>query len=83
MDHISTGAASARHPDMYRRSRRHTALTPVEATKGEIRHRSPRNEIPAEVGGYLCVSSHAPAADQEKPASPAPSPHSEQRREHR
>ncbi|EMF58364.1 hypothetical protein [Streptomyces bottropensis] len=55
----------------------------MEATKGEIRHRSPRNEIPAEVGGYLCVSSHAPAADQEKPASPAPSPHSEQRREHR
>ncbi|MFD9116347.1 hypothetical protein ACFU6M_04570 [Streptomyces bottropensis] len=55
----------------------------MEATKGEIRHRSPRSEIPAEVGGYLCVSSHAPAADQEKPASPAPSPHSEQRREHR
>jgi hypothetical protein len=83
VDHISTGAAAARHPDISRRSRRHTALTHVEATRGEIRHRSPRDEIPAEVGGYLAVSSHPLGTPGEKPSSPAPPVPGEQRREHR
>lgn len=83
MDHISTGAASARHPDIYRRSRRHTALTHVEATRGEIRHRSPRHEIPAEVGGYLSVSFSTQGTHREKPPSVTPPASSEQRRENR
>lgn len=83
MDHISTGAASARHPDISRRSRRHTALSHAEATRGETRHLSPRHEIPAEVGGYLSVSSRPLGPHGAKPSPQAPSPHSEQRREHR
>lgn len=85
MDHISTGAASARHPDISRRSRRHVALRHAQATRGETRHKSPRDEIPAQVGGYLSVSSHALGTHGVKapPLGPSQAPHSEQRREHR
>ncbi len=87
MDHISTGAASARHPDISRRSRRDAALPHAVATRGVTRHQSPRDEIPAEVGGYLSVSSRTlgtPGAGSSPPAPPpVPPSHGEQRREHR
>lgn len=81
MDHISTGAA-ARHTDISRRSRR-TALSHAEATRGETRDQPPRHEIPAQVGGYLSVSSRALGAPGAGALPQAPPPHSEQRREHR
>lgn len=85
MDHISTGAASARQPNISRRSRRHAALRHVQATRGETRHQSPRDEIPAQVGGYLSVSAHALGTHGVEAPLPGPAraPHSEQRREHR
>jgi hypothetical protein len=83
VDHISTGAATARHPDISRRSRRHTALTHVEGARGEIRRRSLRHEIPAEVGGYLSVSFSTQRAHGRKPPSVTPPAPCEQRRENR
>lgn len=76
MDHISIDAASARHPDLIRRSLRDIDLHRAE-TRGVTRHQSPRHEIPAPAGGYLSVS---PLTLRRRgtPAAPA---YSEQRRE--
>ncbi len=81
MDHISTDAASVRHPALPLRHRRHTALRNTEAHGGVTRHRSPHHEIPAQAGGYLSVSPRVGGAHGAGLLSGDPHPRSERRRE--
>ena len=82
MDHISTGATSARQPGVSFRSPRHTALQNAKTPRGAAEIRPPQDEIPAQVGGYLSGSSRACGPHGSGLLSKGRHPHSEQRREH-
>lgn len=69
MDHISTGAASARHPDISRRSRRHTALSHAEATRARpATCRRDTRYPPRSAGIFLCPPAlSAPTGQNPRP----------------
>lgn len=83
MDHISTDAATAQDPTLILRSRRHTPLGSTDAQPGVTDRELPRDEIPAQVGGYLSVYSLSRDPHGSRRTAGHPRPHSGQRREHR